>query len=74
MYQGHRNRVHWNVAYYLFNDYELYSMVKNEVKQAKNLDIAAKNIFKRVPEKTPDGYKYSLSAIRAALVRIKDRM
>lgn len=75
-YQGHKNRTHWNVALWLFNDEGLYILVKNEVKRSDTLDIAAYNILFILNESgtknTPDGYRYSISAIRAALVGCKD--
>ena len=75
-YQGHKNRTCWNVALYLFNDEGLYNLVRRKVKQTDNLDEAAGNILSCLYEmgikETPDGYKYSKSAIRAALVGCKD--
>lgn len=75
MYQGHKNRTHWNVALYLYNDYNLYQIVCREIKQAKRLgntlDCAAYNILDILQQsgfdKTPDGYRYSYTAIRAAI-------
>lgn len=70
-YQGHKCWAYWSVSLWLFNDEGMYRMVKSEVKRASTLDVAAQNILNNLPDKTPDGAKYSKSAIRAALVGCK---
>lgn len=70
-YQGHKNRACWNVALYLFNDYGLYSLVKEEVAATRTLDDAAVALLDRLVGNgmthTPDGYRFSKTAIRLAL-------
>lgn len=73
-YQGHKCWAYWNVSLYLFNDEGTYRMVQSEVKRASTLDVAAQNILNNLPDKTPDGAKYSKSAIRAALVGCKGHL
>lgn len=67
MYQGHKSRAAWNVALHLFNDYGLYTMMRERVRCAPNKDAAAEDILERVPERTPDGYRYTKTTIRLAL-------
>lgn len=71
MYQGHKNRACWNVALYLFNDYGLYHVMREEVSSGVTLDCAALNILEWLRragiDQTPDGYRFSKTAIRLAL-------
>lgn len=71
MYQGHKNRACWNVALYLFNEEPLYRLTQAAVAESSTLDNAAENILHFLNEagvyKTPDGYRYSKTAIRLAL-------
>lgn len=71
MYQGHKSKPAWNVALYLFNDYGLYKMMCERVKAAPTLDAAADDILARLNqdgiERTPDGYRYTKTTVRAAL-------
>jgi hypothetical protein len=66
-YNGHKNWAHWNVALWLFNDEGLYGIVKDALRHAQTKDAAARQILASLPEKTPDGARYSLSAVRAAI-------
>lgn len=69
-YQGHKSKPAWNVALHLFNDFGLYTMVR-EVVQGKRLsgtlNDAAEEILSRLPARTPDGYRYTKTTVRAAL-------
>lgn len=74
-YQGHKNRNHWNVALWLFNDYDLYALMRSAVSVARTRDDAAKFILRHLvlrqrddSPKTPDAVPYSFASIRAALV------
>jgi hypothetical protein len=79
-YNGHKNRAHWNVALYLFNDEGMYRFVKDMVQTSPNLDRAAARIYSTLAVMdsgkgegyTADGIKWSKTAIRAALVGCKD--
>ena len=67
-YQGHRNRNAWNVALYLFNEYELYKMVQRCVNNTRTLDEAAHLIMAQLGgQKTPDGVPYTYTNVRLAL-------
>lgn len=66
-YNGHKNYNAWNVALWLFNDESLYFTMKEVVKRHGNKDMAARELLTILPEKTPDGVKYSFTNIRLAL-------
>jgi hypothetical protein len=68
---GHKNRAHWNVCLWIHNDESLYFTAKSFVKASKTLPEAAQKmldyLFANGVEKTPDGYKYNISNVRASL-------
>ena len=70
-YNGHKNYNYWNVALWLGNDEGLYNMARDEVRSARNKDLAARRIVQVLHEygleKTPDGAPYTISAVRAAI-------
>lgn len=66
-YNGHPSHAHWNVSLWLFNDEGLYGLVQAALKANKTLDSAARELLSQLPEKTPDGVKYSWTTIRHAL-------
>lgn len=66
-YQGHRNYNAWNVALYLFNEYELYQRMRAIVRSSKTLDRAAERLLAELPERTPDGVRYTKTTVRLAL-------
>jgi ABC-type Fe3+ transport system substrate-binding protein len=72
-YNGHKNRAHWNVSLWISNDEGLYLTAKSFVKRSKTLPEAAQKmldyLFSNGIEKTPDGYKYNFSNIRASLTK-----
>lgn len=83
-YNGHKNWTHWNVSLWIGNDEGLYNMAKDCIRQARNWtaqrarevygvrksgkDLAAHFMMASLPAETPDGAKYSVTAIRAAMV------
>ncbi len=71
-YNGHKNRNHWNVALWLFNEYDLYLLMESAISITNTRDSAAKYILKGLHKQghvsTPDGVRYAYTAIRAALV------
>ena len=67
-YQGHKNWNHWNVALYLHNERDLYTLMRNSVEHLRNKDVAAAEMVKRLPSHTPDGAPYTFTSVRAALV------
>lgn len=75
MYNGHKNWAHWNVSLWLHNDEPLYRAMQSWIRAAANKDAAARAFhyaltsgsFGTPMTHTPDGAKYSISSIRAAM-------
>ncbi len=72
MYNGHKNYNHWNVALWLFNDYETYHLVVWAVKHCPTLDHAARLLNDVTDRQTPDGVTYTYTSIRAAITNLHD--
>lgn len=70
-YNGHDSWAYWNVSLWLNNDEGLHDLTRRELKRARNKDEAAARIAALLAEigleTTPDGARYSKSAIRAAI-------
>ena len=66
-YNGHKNWAHWNVSLWINNDEGLYHLAPYCVRRGTR-DEAARKLLAELPSETPDGAKYSLSSVRAALV------
>ncbi len=77
---GHKNRTHWNVALWIGNDESLYHAALAHIARARHdhrtgaarpaeraLALAARRLVAELPGRTPDGYRYSVTAVRAAL-------
>ena len=71
-YNGYKNWNQWNVSLWINNDEGLYRMAKaaiNRNKGKKNARYAAAyDLLCLLPDNTPDGAPYSVTAIRAAMV------
>ena len=67
-YNGHKNYPYWNVSLWLNNDEGLYNAMRDCIRRTHNRTEAAQMMLEMLPEKTPDGAKYSLSAVKAAMV------
>lgn len=73
---GHKNRSQWNVSLWINNNEGLYNLAKEEIKRGAiyrlNRAEIASNILDMLRqagiEKTPDGYRYTVTSIRAAIV------
>jgi len=71
MYNGHKNKNHWNVSLWLFNDESNYKMVMSAVREQRTLDLAARYLMMTLPKKTMDGAPYTFTSVRAALRGLK---
>jgi hypothetical protein len=67
MYQGHKNYNAWNVALYLFNEEPVYREMCRIVNSSRTLDRAAVRLLAELPERTPDGVRYTKTNVRLAL-------
>lgn len=71
-YQGHKNRNHWNVSLWLFNDEGLYNLMREISRENKRLDDAVDALLALLPERTPDGVRFSKSGVRAAVKEVRE--
>lgn len=71
-YNGYKNWNQWNVSLWINNDEGLYRMAKAAIKRNRGKKdaryAAAYDLLGLLPDKTPDGAPYSVTAIRAAMV------
>lgn len=71
-YNGHKNWNHWNVSLWINNDEGLYRMAKDAIRRAANRGAAASQLHHELTFTgngcTPDGARYTKTAIRAAMV------
>lgn len=82
-YNGHKNWTHWNVSLWIGNDESLYRLACEHVKRARRdrcgmprpaeraATIAARRMLADLPARTPDGARYSMTAVRAAMVGLE---
>jgi len=70
-YQGHKNWNQWNVALWISNDEPLYREAVRVYRMCSTVDGAARLLQAYLPERTPDGARYSIAAVRAALVGLE---
>lgn len=67
-YNGHKNWTHWNVALWVCNDESIYLEASRLLaKFPGKLAKCARLLKRELPERTPDGARYSLIALRASL-------
>lgn len=66
-YQGHKSFCDWRVSLHLTNDFVLYKTALEVIARSWSLDAAARELLGLLPERTPDGIKYTFSSVRAAI-------
>lgn len=66
-YNGHRNYDYWNVALWLANDEGLYRLALDCKRRHKTATAAAEEMIELLPKKTPDGVRYTIPTLRAAI-------
>jgi len=76
-YNGHKNWAYWNVALWIGNDEGLYLFARECIadhKGAGGLTEAAREFVAAMGEggKTPDGARWSMNAVRAALAGLDE--
>lgn len=71
-YNGYKNKTQWNVSLWINNDEGLYQLAREFIAANTNRNEAARDMMLFLEltgqDKTPDGFKYSTTAIRAAMV------
>ena len=73
-FNGHKNWNHWNVSLWINNDEWLYREALRLCNSYSRIEASEKMLewlHDVGTYKTPDGAKYSVSSIRAAMVGIK---
>lgn len=71
-YNGHPNWAQWNVSLWIGNDEGLYRLALDCIRRSKTKDAAARLFIDEVgTDKTPDGARYSFTAVRHALVGLE---
>lgn len=75
-YNGHKNWTHWNVALWISNDEGMYHEAVRIVRKVAHrkygtYNCAARCFKAQLPERTPDGARYSLTAVKAALIGLE---
>lgn len=68
-YNGHKSWAYWNVSLWIGNDERLYNYARSCIRSTRNRDEAARKFVETIGEgcTTPDGARYSISAVRAAM-------
>lgn len=65
-YQGHASKAAWNVSLYINNEEALYFRARDLTKRLGRAKAAAA-LLAELPDKTPDGFRYSYRNVYAAL-------
>ena len=71
-YNGYPSWAQWNVSLWLNNDEGMYESMLYALRAAGGCRrIAAKRLLDDLPTKTPDGARYTVTAIIGAMAGIK---
>ena len=70
-YQGHNSKAAWNVALWIGNDEGLYRFALDCIRHSKTKNLAARTMLESLPERTPDGFRYTFSSVRQALIDLE---
>lgn len=70
-YNGHESYNAWNVSLWINNDEGLYRLAQECVNQTNTLDEAARALLSCLPERTPDGVRFTFHTVRLALRHFK---
>jgi hypothetical protein len=68
-YNGHKNYNHWAVYQWINADEPTYRLAVDLCRRYRR-DEAARRLLEILPTHTPDGTRYTKTAVRAALVGI----
>lgn len=79
MYNGHKNWAHWNVSLWLHNEEPLYQLMLVKIRSIRHYggtrDDAAEALRVLLNDlgltHTPDGARYTKTAIRAAMTGVE---
>lgn len=69
-YKGYKNYNAWSIATWLSGSVRYYQIANGLINEYGNKDQAARVFLSYLPEKTPDGVKFTYSNVRAALAGI----
>ena len=66
-YNGFPNWTQWNVSLWINNDEGLYRLAQSAKREHTTKNAAARAMLEYLPEKTPDGARYTFTSVRRAL-------